>query len=190
MNGGGGPQGGRAAQLSADGGEARRASTGELSDSPVLAAADPPSNASAPTSATAAQDAPQFDKLGVIGNALWLMCQSAAHKHLFLADLDWMLVPPVALHQFRLWRRNNLPVTFASWAFLSREAEERVRIDIRNLREDDWNSGDQAWLIDLVAPFGGGEEAVRELKEKILVGRSVKTLRPAPGGKGFAVVEW
>lgn len=140
--------------------------------------------------ASAPSDLPQFDKLGVIGNALWLMCQSAAHKHLFLSDIDWLLVPPVALHQFRLWRRDNLPVAFASWAFLGSEAEERIRHDIRNLREDDWRSGEQAWLIDIIAPFGGADEAVKELREKIFVGRTVKTLRPAPDGRGFAVMEW
>jgi cytolysin-activating lysine-acyltransferase len=45
-------------------------------------------------------------------------------------------------------------------------------------------------MIDLIAPFGGVEEAVKEIKEKILAGRTIKTLQPAPDGKGVMVVEW
>ena len=83
-----------------------------------------------------------------------------------------------------------MPVAFASWAFLNEEAEARIRQDIRALTQDDWKSGDQPWLIDMIAPFGGLDEAVVDLKEKIFPDRTFKALRPAPDGKGHAVVEW
>ena len=31
---------------------------------------------------------------------------------------------------------------------------------------------------------------MKELKEKAFRGKTVKTLQPAPGGEGMAVVEW
>ncbi|NKB20302.1 MAG: toxin-activating lysine-acyltransferase [Alphaproteobacteria bacterium] len=162
----------------------------ETGTAPDPATVAPPQGEADAAATGADPNVPKFDKVAVLGNALWLMTQSSAHKHLLLQDMDWMLVPPIALQQFRLWRRENAPVAFASWAFMNEEAEERIKTDITSITEDDWNSGEQAWLIDLIAPFGGVEEAVKELKEKILAGRTIKTLQPAPDGKGVMVVEW
>lgn len=74
-----------------------------------------------------------LDRITVVGHATWLMMQAPTHKHLFLADLEWLVLPPVILGQFRLWRRGDVPVGFASWAYLSEEAEARVRSGVRRL---------------------------------------------------------
>ena len=118
------------------------------------------------------------------------MMHSPLHKHMFVQDLEWLLMPPIGLKQFRLWRRDNLPVAFASWAFLNDEAAARLASGVRRLAPAEWRSGDQLWLIDLVCPFGGTEEAMRQLKEETFKGRKVKSLQPAPGGQGVSVVEW
>lgn len=131
---------------------------------------------------TETPDLPGFDKVAVLGEALWLMQQSQVHRHLFVTDIDWMLVPPVALEQYRLWKNETMPVAFASWAFLSEEAEGRMLEGYRNLTEDDWNSGDRAWLMDILAPFGGQEEAVEELKDKIFGDRPVKSVNVGERG--------
>ena len=137
------------------------------------------------------------DLSGILGQAACVMMHSPAHKHMFISDLEWLLVPPIGLKQFRLWRRDNLPVAFASWAFLSEDVAARFADSVkqgqtwgRRLAPADWRSGDQLWLIDLVCPFGGIEEAARQLKSETFKGRKVKTLRPAPDGQGLAVVEW
>ncbi|MBL6953056.1 MAG: toxin-activating lysine-acyltransferase [Alphaproteobacteria bacterium] len=66
------------------------------------------------------------DLSAILGQAAWVMMRSAPHRHLFVADLEWLLLPPIACKQFRLWRRENMPVAFASWALLSDEAEARL----------------------------------------------------------------
>lgn len=178
----------------------------------VRAPADSASGGAATGSPAPAGDVPGFDKVAVMGNVLWLMTQSGAHKYLMFSDMDWMLVPPVALQQYRLWRgpvptqpgqeapppgspqaanAPQAPLAFASWAFLTPEAEERLRNDgVRAITEDDWNAGDQAWLMDLIAPFGGIEDAVKELKEVVFPDRTIKTIRPGLGGQGISVVEF
>jgi len=134
------------------------------------------------------------DLSAIMGQAAWVMMHSPLHRHLFVQDLEWLLVPPIGLRQFRLWRRDNLPVAFAAWALLSDEAEARYRggmeAGTRRLAPADWRSGENVWLIDLVCPFGGRDEALQQLKNETFKGRKVKTLQPAPGGKGLAVVEW
>ena len=44
--------------------------------------------------------------------------------------------------------------------------------------------------MDLIVPFGGQQEAAKELKGKVFKDKKIKTLQPAPDGVGMAVVEW
>lgn len=125
-----------------------------------------------------------------VGQVLGLMLASPAHRHLFLSDLEWLVIPPILLQQFRLFRKDGRVIGYASWAFLSAEAEARMTEGSRRVAPADWRSGESLWLIELVAPFGGGEAMLAELREKVFVGRKPKTLRPAPDGKGVAMVEW
>ena len=133
---------------------------------------------------------PPFDSAGMLGSVAWLMMSSPAHKHLFITDFEWLVVPPILHKQFRIWRRRNVPVAYACWAYLNEAAETRLRNGVRRLAPGEWKSGDNLWLVDLVAPFGGGEAAARDLKETVFKGQRVKTLQPSPDGSGFAVVEW
>ena len=59
----------------------------------------------------------------------------------------------------------------------------------RNLMPTDWKTGEALWLIDFVAPFGGQEAMVEELRLKILPGKRMKMLQARPEG-GTGVVEW
>lgn len=144
-----------------------------------------------PSAAQAAvQRPPQPGPVEVLGQVSWLMMQSPAHKHLFFADAEWLVLPPVKLRQFRIFRKNNMPIAYASWARLTEEAEARVSAGQIRLKPSDWNAGDRLWLIDLIAPFGGGEEIIKQLRQQVFKDEKVKTLQPAPDGSGMAVVEW
>ncbi len=35
------------------------------------------------------------------------------------------------------------------------------------LKPQDWKSGDKLWVIDIVAPYGGQDEMLKDLKEKV-----------------------
>ena len=35
---------------------------------------------------------------------LWLMTQTASHRHFFLADAEWLIFAPVARSRFRMYR--------------------------------------------------------------------------------------
>jgi cytolysin-activating lysine-acyltransferase len=50
------------------------------------------------------------------------------------------------------------------------------------LAPGDWKSGNEAWLIDLVAPFGGGGGLIKDVKEKVLAGRQAKVRGEAGAG--------
>lgn len=67
----------------------------------------------------------------------WLMTHSTGHKHLFLADLEWLVLPPVMARQFRLFKNKSRPFAFASWALLNEESEKRLLAGQPRLRPGD-----------------------------------------------------
>lgn len=113
----------------------------------------------------------------VFGVVVSLMMESPAHQHLFLTDMKWLVIPPVMLRQFRLFRRNGVPFAYASWANLTEEAETRIKQGKIRLRPDEWNAGDRLWLVDLVAPFGGQQNIYDELSNTIFKGKKLNSLK-------------
>ena len=117
----------------------------------------------------------------VMGEIVWLMTQSPVHKHLFLADLEWLVMPPVLLSQYRIFRVQDRPVGVAFWAFLTEEAEARLKGGNPRLRPDEWKAGDRAWLIELVAPFGKPEVMLRDVKESIFKNEKLRIFNSGAG---------
>jgi len=115
------------------------------------------------------------------------MMHSPMHRHLFLTDLEWLLLPPLLLKQFRVYRRDKVPFAYVSWALLTAEVEDHFRNGVRRLKPGDWNAGDRLWLIDFIAPFGGADAVVKDLREELFPEREIKTLRLAEDGSGVRV---
>lgn len=77
----------------------------------------------------------------VLGEIAWLMSQSPEHKHYSLADLEWLIMPPVMLEQFRIYYHNNMPVACALWAYVTPETEEKLKSGVKRLRPEEWCGG-------------------------------------------------
>jgi cytolysin-activating lysine-acyltransferase len=132
----------------------------------------------------------EANRLTAIGHAMFLMARSPIHRHLMITDLEWLVLPPIMLGQFRLWQDNGKPLGFTSWAYLGEEAEDRiVNKGIRRLMPTDWKSGDALWLIDFVAPFGKQEDMAKELRESTHAGKTIKMLQAVSSGR-VGIVEW
>lgn len=119
----------------------------------------------------------------VLGEIVWLMSQSPLHKQLFISDLEWLVMAPVLNQQFRIFYAQDRPVGVLFWAHASDEVAERLAQGVTRLRPQDWKSGDQVWVVEAIAPFGGAEEMVRDLKEKVFGGREVRFLTVTNAGK-------
>ena len=112
----------------------------------------------------------------MMGEIVWLMSQSPIHKLLAISDLEWLLMPPILLSQYKLFYKDNQPVGAALWAYLSPEGETRFKTDGR-ITPQDWgnnalfdaqkgivpNPGGTLWLIELIAPFHTPENQQRDL---------------------------
>ncbi len=143
----------------------------------------------------------------IIGEMVWLLSQSPAHKFLTIADLEWFVMPPIMLRQFKIFRdESQKPVGFALWGFLDEQAEQKL-LATNKLAPQDWgnnaqlddsgmtaNPGGQMWLIELLAPFHNDTNHHREQMVADLMGsdfkdKSVKTVKIDPATNQKEVVE-
>ena len=110
----------------------------------------------------------------VLGEITWLMSQSPLHKQMFIGDLEWFAMPAILLEQFRIFQGPQSPAGLAMWATLSDEADQRMRAGGSRLRPDEWRSGENLWLVELIAPFGGQDEMLADLAKNVFPGRSFR----------------
>ena len=104
----------------------------------------------------------------VLGEVVWLMSQSSAHKTFFIADLEWFVMTPIILQQFRLFYDKEKPIGVVFWGQVDAEVEERLAAGGAKLRPQNWKSGDRLWVTEVIAPFGGAPVMVAALKEKVV----------------------
>lgn len=129
----------------------------------------------------------------VLGEITWLLTQSPVHKQLFIGDLEWFVMPAILLEQFRVFYgplppnaavgTTPTPAAVALWAYVTAETDERLQAGAHKLRVDEWRGGDQAWLIELIAPFGAQDEIIRDLAANVFRGKSFKFHMTGPDGK-------
>ncbi|MFZ5733508.1 MAG: toxin-activating lysine-acyltransferase [Pseudomonadota bacterium] len=113
-----------------------------------------PQDISQPAAKTVAQ---------VLGEITWLMTQSPRHKTIQLADLEWMVMAPVLLKQFRIFDKGEQAVGVAFWALADDAVAKRIDAGDKRLAAAEWKSGPIKRIVDIVAPFG----AEAEMREQV-----------------------
>jgi cytolysin-activating lysine-acyltransferase len=132
----------------------------------------------------------------VLGEIVWLMSQSPLHKQFFISDLEWFIMTPALLQQFRTFYATDRPIGVVLWANVSDEVAERLAAGTTKLRPAEpvpakagnWKSGDKLWVVEVIAPFGGAEEMVKDLKEKVFPTKPVHFLSVNKDGKQVRVL--
>ncbi len=103
----------------------------------------------------------------LLGEMTWLLTQSPLHRHFQLTDLEWLIMPPLIHEQFYMFRDGDQPVGLALWAKCKPDVVAKLEggmIEPENrLTLEEWNNGDQIWLVDLIAPFTTAENKHREI---------------------------
>ncbi len=168
-----------------------------------VASATPPV-ASAPRGAEAAYQSP-FTKEApngsaqtvsqVLGEIVWLMSTSPIHKQFFISDLEWLVMTPVILQQFRMFYQNaseaqggQRPIGVVLWARVSEDVEQMLERGTLKMRPHDWKSGDRLWVVEVIAPFGGHDAMVADLKANVFPTEKLKVLALVDGRKVVRVV--
>lgn len=118
------------------------------------------------------------ERYKLIGEITSLMLASNVHRRYLIDDIGAMFLPAIHLNQFRIYKnKNGDPVGLITWAFLSNEIEEQFQKGKRNLKLDDWKSGNNGWVIDFIAPFGHTKQIIKDLRDNIFPDKQGKALR-------------
>lgn len=123
-------------------------------------------------------------KLPLFGHVVWLYTQSATNRYYFIQDMESRVLPALILDQCKVYLQStggSLPIAYVSWAYLSAEAEEKF-IATQKIAPSDWKSGDNLWLVDVLAPFGGEQPILKELFKGELADKEVFLLYPSAQG--------
>ena len=94
-------------------------------------------------------------------------------------QLTEMITPSLNLDQYKIHRIGNEDVGFTNWAFLSDNVEQRFKL-IGKLKPNEWNCGDNIWVMQVVAKSNVKEimKWVKDyFRDKIEVNESVKWIR-------------
>jgi cytolysin-activating lysine-acyltransferase len=114
----------------------------------------------------------------ILGEIVWLMSQSPTHKQMFISDLEWLVMPPVLLQQYRLFYGPDRPIGALFWGFVDDACEDRLKSGGGNarLRAQDWKAGENLWIVDILAPFGGADEMIKDLKLQVFPNQEIRML--------------
>ncbi len=130
---------------------------------------------------------PNQDVLGVIGEFCFLCFHSKVHRSWSMEMIGKVFEPPIYLKQFQVYRARDVPRGLVTWAQMD-DATEAKFIKGNGLDSyDEWNSGTNLWIVDLMAPWGHGKAIIADVL-KSMPGTSFKTLRVRGGQK--RVVEY
>jgi cytolysin-activating lysine-acyltransferase len=94
-------------------------------------------------------------------------------------QLTEMITPSVNLDQYQIHKIGNEDVGFTNWAYLSDNVEQRFKL-IGKLKPNEWNCGDNIWVMQVVAKSNAKEimKWVKDyFRDKIEVNESVKWIR-------------
>ncbi len=128
-------------------------------------------------------------KIPLFGAVTWLLMQQPAGRHTLLGELEWRVMPALILEQSKVYLKQGAPAAYVSWARLSDAVAARYQSAPHQLALNDWNSGPQVWLIDMVAPFGGAAEVLKDLREKVFAGQTIHQLVSVAAGKS-EIIRW
>lgn len=123
-----------------------------------------------------------------------------------IADLEWLVIPPVLSGQFRLGHTVArppaakaaygvpgktdggvlVPAAVALWASVSPAIDKRLSENLDQplqLKPTEWATGDQLWLLAVAGARRGLPAFVRQLEKDAFIGRSVKLRTTDAAGK-------
>ena len=128
-------------------------------------------------------------KLPAFGPVILLYLQSSHRRFHFISDLEWLLIPPLVSGQCKLYMKKEYPFAYVSWAFLNEESEKILSTNGGRIRPEDWKSGDQLWIMDIVAPFGEADKMLADLQRNEFPDRTIRVLVPDPKTGGIGMRE-
>lgn len=122
------------------------------------------------------------------GQVTSALMQVEPYRSLNLGELEWLVVPAIKTKQFLVVNdmlENGLvsPAAVAIWAFVGPAVEDKlhaqmaVKAPLFRLEPQDWRSGDQPYLLDVIAPAEHAIPLTQRIHREAFNGRDYKVWR-------------
>jgi hemolysin-activating ACP:hemolysin acyltransferase len=121
-----------------------------------------------------------------------VLMRSPLHKHFSLADLEWLVLPPLLTGQWFVAEAKahpngpGVPVATALWASVSSDVDKRLSDNLNapiRLRPDEWKSGEILWLVEVVGDGRVVLPLLKQLDESAFKDKEVKLRARSQDGK-------
>lgn len=126
-----------------------------------------------------------------LGDIVSVLMRAPRHKTLSLASLRINVLPALLHNQYLIARvrqegsGQSVAAGLALWASVSDQVDQRLsaskELPLR-LTPEEWKSGRNLWLVDLVAPRALAGSILKDLDEKVAQGRPIATQGVSNGG--------
>ena len=104
----------------------------------------------------------------ILGEVHWILLHSKIHKFMFCSDVEALFFPAILHKCFRIfYSRDKQPVGVICWARVNDVVHMRLHNQAFRLKPEEWNSGANIWIMEMVAPFGGEKSMLDELLDGI-----------------------
>ena len=122
-----------------------------------------------PASQAADHGEREIDHYAAIGYALEILAASGYQRRFPLDRyIAVEILPPLRCRQVRFYlTESGIPTAMVTWAWLSEDVEREVHETGRALQHDEWNCGHRLFINDLIAPYGGTRQVVRDLRGRV-----------------------
>lgn len=118
----------------------------------------------------------QLPSRRLFGALCLLLMRSKRWDGWTLAEIERQFLPPAILNQTRMFLCGLQPIGAITWGRLSKTAEEKLLAGGRLLDLADWASGDRPWIVDIIAPFGGGEIMLEKVQREVFASCAANVL--------------
>lgn len=103
-----------------------------------------------------------------LGMMMWLMKHADYHSQWPIWSVDKDIVPALIHGQSKIYfDSSQIPVGFATWAWLDDEAREQLINNKAPLTIKQWNSGEHLMFGDFVAPWGQAKFILNDLRTQV-----------------------
>jgi cytolysin-activating lysine-acyltransferase len=161
---------------------------------PSTRVAEPRKPASAPAGGEGASNRRSALLAQSFSQTVAALMRDPRFRNLRLADLEWLVLPPLLLGQCRLVHAKSdekgpfLPIAVALWASVSAAVDKRLSSSLDKaprLQPAEWSSGNIKWLLVLAGDQRALPRFLTQLQETELKGEPIKVLTQDVSGKRY-----
>ncbi len=118
-----------------------------------------------------------------------LLMRSQKHQAMTLKQIEQRVVPAYRANQYSIAKTKTpnrklpvIPAGVALWAKVSDEIDQKLSAGEYELAPADWTSGENIWIIDIVAQPELGGAIIQELQKNAFAGKAFKLSRTDENG--------